>query len=543
MIGFLETLLEDLVEFIFSTSGLVIVCCSLIYFIYKWIVSNHDVFAKRGIKFIPPRPIFGNFSDFFLGRKNLYAMVKDLYNYMPEEKIYGMFELGNAKYMIKDPGLLKQILVKDFDHFFDRGVNIEEDQDPLISLNIALINGKKWRDIRSTISPAFTVSKMKTMFQLVCECCSDTIDFLASEIKDGKPLLTNMKDLFGRFGTDIIASCAFGLKVNSFRDRENECYRHGQELVDLNGIHGLKFLFLLECPKIFKFLRLSLFSKKFSDFFKNTVWGIMKQREKDNIYRPDIINIMMEARKGKLRYDDSQQEKEGYATVKEIRIGEGMHHRKITDDEILAQCLTFFMAGFSTTNICMCFTAHELAINQDIQKTLLAEVDATTQALGGKPLTYEAVQNMQYLDMVVSESLRLWPPIPTSNRECTKPYRIEVDGTSYSIAVGELIYIPIVAIHHDPKYFPNPFSFDPERFNEQNKRNIIPYSYLPFGAGPRNCIGSRFALMEIKAILYYLLTKFTFEASEKTQIPIKMAKLQFFVNVEKGFWINLKPRN
>lgn len=102
--------------------------------------------------------------------------------------------------------------------------------------------------------------------------------------------------------------------------------------------------------------------------------------------------------------------------------------------------------------------------------------------------------------------------------------------------------IPIYGFHHDPKYFPEPEKFDPERFSDENKGDIDPDTYLPFGIGPRNCIGSRFALMELKTIFYYLVLNFSLEVTEKTQIPLKFDKNPIGLKTERGIWVALKPR-
>jgi len=101
--------------------------------------------------------------------------------------------------------------------------------------------------------------------------------------------------------------------------------------------------------------------------------------------------------------------------------------------------------------------------------------------------------------------------------------------------------MPTCSIHHDPKYYPNPEKFDPERFSDENKDSINPFAYFPFGLGPRNCIGSRFALMECKAIMFYLLSAFRIEMSPKTQHPIKLKKNSFVIKPEKDFWLNFRP--
>lgn len=146
---------------------------------------------------------------------------------------------------------------------------------------------------------------------------------------------------------------------------------------------------------------------------------------------------------------------------------------------------------------------------------------------------------------MLAEALRKWPVSVGTDRVCSKKYIIEPTQPHEKpvhFEPGDFLFIPIIGLHYDPKYFPNPQKFDPERFSEENKTNIIPYTYLPFGAGPRNCIGSRFALMETKTIFFYLLSKFNLCICEKTDIPIKLSKKAMQLASEDGIWLELQPR-
>ena len=126
---------------------------------------------------------------------------------------------------------------------------------------------------------------------------------------------------------------------------------------------------------------------------------------------------------------------------------------------------------------------------------------------------------------------------------CVKDYVIQPvrpDEKPVHIKKGNLVWIPIYSIQHDPQYFPNPEKFDPERFCDKNKENIKPYTYMPFGVGPRVCIGNRFALLETKSVLFYLLDKFEIVPIKQTQIPLEMSKKNFNLLPDGGFPLGLK---
>lgn len=143
-----------------------------------------------------------------------------------------------------------------------------------------------------------------------------------------------------------------------------------------------------------------------------------------------------------------------------------------------------------------------------------------------------------------TETLRKWPPAIATDRQCQKTYRMtDEKGHVVTLEKGDAISIPTIAIHRDPEYFVDPERFDPERFSDERKGEIEPFTYMPFGTGPRNCIGSRFALMECKAFLFHLLTNFTFEVAETSTVPMILEPSLFQLRAKNGFNIHLKPRN
>ncbi|GAB1859329.1 Cytochrome P450 6k1 [Camponotus japonicus] len=154
-----------------------------------------------------------------------------------------------------------------------------------------------------------------------------------------------------------------------------------------------------------------------------------------------------------------------------------------------------FSAGFETSSTTTAFALYELALQPDIQNTLRKEIVEVLDKSGGK-ITYDLTMSLTYLDMVISETLRMYPPLGYVNRMPNEAYK--VPNSELVIEKDTAVYIPMLGLHYDPEYFPNPDKFDPERFNEENKRNRPACVYFPFGEGPHNCIGTRLGLLQLR---------------------------------------------
>ncbi|XP_071635093.1 cytochrome P450 9e2-like [Temnothorax longispinosus] len=180
--------------------------------------------------------------------------------------------------------------------------------------------------------------------------------------------------------------------------------------------------------------------------------------------------------------------------------GAGVH--KMTLDDIVSQAAMFFFAGFDTSSTLMCFAVHELTVNQGVQDRLRKEVQQHL-AEGNGEISYESLSKMSYMDMVISETLRMYPPTILTDRLCAKRYELPPSRPGCKNFTSR-----------SGVNFPNPDKFNPERFSEENKDKILPYTYLPFGYGPRKCIGNRFVLMETKILIVHFLQKFTLKTTE-----------------------------
>ncbi|XP_037054366.1 cytochrome P450 3A9-like isoform X3 [Peromyscus leucopus] len=208
----------------------------------------------------------------------------------------------------------------------------------------------------------------------------------------------------------------------------------------------------------------------------------------------------------------------------------------LSDLEILAQSITFFFAGYETTSTTLTFITYLLATHPNVQEKLQHEIDAVLP--NKAPATYETLLEMEYLDMVVNETMRLYPVATRVNRLSKKD--AEINGVL--ISKGTVVVIPVFVLHRDPKYWPDPEEFRPERFSKENKDRINPYTYLPFGYGPRNCIGMRFALINMKLAIVKILQNFSLSPCEETEVCLKLGK-KMTHTAEKPIVLKVISRN
>ncbi|XP_071870351.1 cytochrome P450 9e2-like [Bombus fervidus] len=486
---------------------------------YYRVTRTYDFFEKRGIPYYSYVPLLGSIWEAILQRTSFAETVEKMYQSFPDSKYIGFFDFSSPIVMVRDLELLKSITVKNFDHFPDHRSFDSVDRDPLFGKNLFALRGERWKEVRNTLSPAFTSSKMKAMFILMRECAKEYGDYFASLPADQTTL--ELKDSFTKYTNDVIATCAFGINVNSIKDPKNNFYVYGRKATHFGRSQSIKFFIVRSLPWIARALNIRIIKKQIADFFQDLVAITIKTRDEKGIVRPDMIQLMMETR-GKL--------------------GPG---KELTIEDMTAQAFVFFFGGFESTSTLMCFAAYEVGINEEVQRRLQDEIDQVLEDCKGEA-TYEAINDMKYLDAVILESLRMYPTIVAIDRLCVKPFELppHLPGKKpYIVQENECIWIPIYGIQRDPQYYPEPNKFNPDRFYNDAKQMFNSSSFFTFGLGPRMCIGNRFAILEAKVLLFYIFAKCNLIPCAKTPIPIKLNKKGFAMTSENGFWFNIQPRN
>ncbi|XP_066599468.1 cytochrome P450 6a2-like [Prorops nasuta] len=484
---------------------------ALLVAIYYYCNSNYDYWKNRGVKGPKPIPFLGNFKDIMLSRISIGSYMQQIYNEFKDEPMVGLFARATPILSIHDPNFIKDILIKDFSKFSDRPIKVHEKTEP-ISQHLFALETKRWRPMRLRLSPIFTSGKLKEMFPLILESSEHLENYLAKVVPKNESI--EFRELTARYTTDVIGTCAFGLELNALEDENCEFRRMGRDFFTMTFSKYLRLRIREAFPNFYDFLGYILPEVKNQKYFRLSIAQTMAYRRKHNIVRHDFIDILLDIQDNSEKFKDFE----------------------ITETLLAAQAFVFFLAGFETSSSTMSNALYELAQNHEIQDKMRAEINEMKEKNKGQ-WKYDDIKQMSYLDMIFRETLRKYPPVTVLMRRAVSDYTF--NGTKVTIPKGTRVFIPAFAIHRDPKIYPDPDKYDPERFSEESSAGRNPMYYLPFGDGPRNCIGARFAVYQTKIGLIKILSNYKVEVCEETQIPYKIDETAFILTPLGGIHLKL----
>ncbi|CAM9644378.1 unnamed protein product [Lampetra fluviatilis] len=457
----------------------------------------YRILKKMGVPGPTPVPILGTFHHYRKGFQELDEECFKKYG-----RIWGLYEGRQPVLMVADTSMLKQILVKDcLESFTNHRVFTNNG---IFDDALTTIEDEQWKRVRNVLSPTFSGGKIKQMCPLIQRCADVLVRNLHELCQSGKPL--DLKEIFGAYSMDVIGSTAFSMDVDSQNNPKDPFVVNGKSILKINFLNPLVILIFLFpfLSRPLESMGVSLFPKKASHFFTRIVQQMKKQRQKGlhDMGRVDFLQLMVDVQLSENASNGKLSSSEKY----------------LTDSELEAQAILFLLAGYETSSTAITFVAYCLACNPDVQTKVQQEID---RFLPNDTLpSYEILKQMEYLDMVVSESLRMYPPTSRTDRVCKKTTVVN----DLVIPKGMVVAAPLWVLHYDPQYWDEPEEFRPERFSKEAKEARDPYCYLPFGHGPRNCIGMRFALMSVKIVVCRILQRYSFQACSETTIPPKLAK-------------------
>lgn len=467
---------------------------------YLFVKNKFSYWKRRGVPFKEPSFPFGNFSDSFMGKKSGGQVIEDLYNGTTEPFI-GVFSTLQPGLLIRDPKLIKEIHVKDFQSFHTRGWQANVDVDPMAD-NILLQEGEKGKHVRAQLSPAFSSGKLKAMFDVIVNCARSMDKYIGDYADKDKSV--EVRDVFVRYATNVIVSVAFGIDIDCIVNRDEKFRILGSRFFEPTVKNMLRGSLSIMTPKLAKFLKVRFVDKEVGDFMIDTMRQNLEYRESNNISRKDFFQMLMQLR----NTGEIQDNNDDWTT--KATTGQ----KTISVEEMAAHAHLVFVGGYESSSTTMSFLLYELAKHPELQQQVYEEIVDTLGKHDGQ-LTYDAVADMKYLAQCLDESLRLHPPFPFNMRKCTKDYKIP--NTNVVIEEGTILFFSMTGLQYDPKYYDEPAKFKPERQSEAYKagKTFVDMPNLTFGDGPRNCLGMRFGKLQSKIAIVLLLRKFRFELDDQ----------------------------
>lgn len=490
----------------------------LLFLLMVYGIAPYNFFRRLGIPGPRPWPFIGTLLEY---RKGFFTF--DTECFQRYGKIWGFYDGRQPVLAVMDMGIIKTILVKECYSIFTNRRNFRINGPMNEALTV--VEDEKWRRIRSVLSPTFTSGRLREMFPIIKHHGAVLVRNLGQKAEANQ--VVDMKQIFGAYSIDVVTSTSFSVNIDSLNNPQDPFFTNIKKMLKFSLFNPLLILLILFpfLTPLMEKLDISFFPRDLADFFIGSIRKIKENRQKNvhGSHRVDFLQLMVDS-----------QDSEG-ASAPQDHEEQQQPHKALTDSEILAQAMVFILAGYETTSNSLSFVAYNLATCPECMHRLQQEID---QVLPNRaPVTYEALRCMDYLDMVLNESLRLYPAAGRLERVCKKT--IEINGVS--IPQGTTVTVPVFALHQDPELWPEPEQFNPERFSKENKERLDPYSYLPFGAGPRNCIGMRFAMLSMKAALVQILQEFTFSPCSETQIPPELS-ITGLLQTKKPIVLRVTPR-
>ncbi|KAG7207142.1 hypothetical protein KM043_001014 [Ampulex compressa] len=448
--------------------------------LYLYCKCKLSYWSSRGVKTPPTHWLFGNFKDVFTFKKPPGQVLRDIYDWAePEDPYIGFYIFHKPMLLVRDLELIKRIMVKDFDVFPNRRFGSVNEKDSVGLVNLLGIKQPRWKFLRSKLSAALTGQKLKRMIPLMVECGEDMSRYI-----DGAPPSAGhsgwksfeLKNMASRYTTDVISSVAFGIASNCFREPDGGTFWEAGQKILTGFTRGLIVIVVFFLPRLGAIIE--PITKKPADFFRQIFWHSMSVREETGEKREDMIDFF-------LRLKNAEQSAEF----------------RFEGDNLLAQAVAFYVAGFEASSTAIAFTLFELARHPEHQTRLYQEI-RTAQILDAASV-YQSGEATPFLDRVLSEALRLYPPLPFVDRVALEDYALP--GGNLVIERGTPVYVSITGSSYDPRYFSNPDQFLPGRHHQQG--HGLPES-LAFGLGPRSCIGRRMGQLITKVAIITIIRNY-----------------------------------
>nr|XP_015295652.1 PREDICTED: cytochrome P450, family 4, subfamily F, polypeptide 12 isoform X1 [Macaca fascicularis] len=391
---------------------------------------------------------------------------------------------------------------------------------PWLGEGILLSGGDKWGHHRRMLTPAFHFNILKPYIKIFNKSATIMLDKWQHLASEGSSRL-NMSEHISLMTLDSLQKCIFSFDSRC-QERPSEYIATILELsalVEKRSQHILQhmdFLYYLTQDGR-RFRRACRLVHDFTD-------AVIQERRR-TLPTQGIDDFLKDKAKSKtLDFIDV------------LLLSKDEDGKALSDEDIRAEADTFMFAGHDTTASGLSWILYNLARHPEYQEHCRQEVQELLKDRDPKEIEWEDLAQLPFLTMCLKESLRLHPPAPFISRHCTQDIVLP-DGRV--IPKGIICVINITGVHHNPTVWPDPEVYDPYRFDPENSKERSPLAFIPFSAGPRNCIGQAFAMAEMKTVLALMLLHFRFlpDHTEPRRKP------ELILRAEGGLWLRVEPLN
>ncbi|KAK7865493.1 hypothetical protein R5R35_014609 [Gryllus longicercus] len=369
------------------------------------------------------------------------------------------------------------------------------------------INGSEWDYHHKILEPTFHRSLLKEYVKVFDQNSDVFIEKLSEHAND---CAFDVKLLTETLEFDIVVETLFGVPSNQQTNPEKELFEYilkGQ--TELSHRVRCLWFFIEGIYKISSARRTALkylnIGRSLQDTFVQQRKELLRARAESLWQKGNFKDEnSQEATNDATREADADPNKKQFSTFIDALLQE--NERSISYQSVLDEMLTFLMAGFDTTSITLQFALYFLAKNPLVQEKALGELQNIFGSAGSTEVTPDTLQRMQYVEMIVKETLRMHPPVFFYSRKAG----VDTPLVSSDLVVpaGATVIISPRTVHMDPKLYPDPHVFDPERFSPENSAKRHPFAFIPFAMGMRACLGRKFAMLSLKAVISKIIWNF-----------------------------------
>nr|WPM94890.1 cytochrome p450 4725A3 [Polyphagotarsonemus latus] len=473
----------------------------LITFVFHYFIK-FGYWKRKGIRRPTPLPIFGNVLE------NLIWPVNEVESFRLKKYglVYGIYLGTYPLLMVSDPKIARIVSTTNFKNFTD--VNIFNNGQRILKDSYVIKKGQAWKEGRNLISASFSNKKIKDIFSKIVDAASVSINNVEGLIKSNKQDEVDVKNLSKCFSLDVIAKFVFAVEINSFVE-ENHPFV-------INAINLTEFkkskiaLFAVLPAYLTNLFNIRILDNDAVDYLENLTKNIVENRKENKEKKfNDFLDDLL-------------------TTINEKNLNVSM-------SEIIAHCFIFFFAGLGTVSMTISNTLYCLATNQDWQKRLYEDL---TKTYTSNEITFENLNDSLLLDSVIKETLRIYPVLNRVSRVSEKKCMI----SDLQVDAGQIVGINVYCMHHNPELWNEPHKFKPDRFLAEGFMSKVNDFYMPFGGGPRICLGMKLASAQIKYLLIKLVLNYEISTTSKTNVPLKFLKSPMALTYNQ-LYLSLKKRN